>query len=404
MMAADEFIARHRSELEKNNGWELRFVEDVLRRVGALDFRYVDAQTAFVDRSGGHRRIDFTITEPHGTRVALEVDGWNKNGGDGGMTSKEFAAWSRREQDIVAQGWRLLRFANTEVRDNPQHCIASIERTLEIERAVAADYSHLAEALRRAEARAIQAETRFAETVVEADGHASRPDLPRDLVRARENRDRDRAAFDKLSAEVEAEVLPAVRVAHLARMPRPRWADPDEEHLFGTALSRAAHLEKENKNMKTLVVSLAAIAVSIAAVFGILAVAGVFGGSDEGSSVASPRPAAALTGSPSCDAAVPWQRARSLNGKSGTVVGPILSGTYREQTQGKPTFLNMGAPFGDDRGFTVVIFGANRSKFGGSPESDYDEQTIAATGQITEFDGRPQVIVNTPSAIERCDG
>src|SRR2546426_4926707 len=56
-------------------------------------------------------------------------------------------------------------------------------------------------------------------------------------------------------------------------------------------------------------------------------------------------------------------------GEMATVCGSVVSTRYAASTKGQPTFLNLDKPY-PNQIFTVLIWGSNRSKFGG-PETDY---------------------------------
>ena len=77
----------------------------------------VRPQTRFVDDAGVPRRIDFTIAEGPYVNVAIEVDGFRKDGRD--PDYEHFEKWLQREAQIVRRGWTLLRFANRTVQRSP---------------------------------------------------------------------------------------------------------------------------------------------------------------------------------------------------------------------------------------------------------------------------------------------
>jgi hypothetical protein len=123
---------------ERDSPYERRFVERVLTKVKGLDPRSVSPQYHFKDSDGRPRRVDFAIMEGDYVRVAIEVDGWDKTGRGAGMNPREFHDWSRRETSLEAQGWRVLRFANSRVNHDFQTCIGDISSVLTQERSVAA--------------------------------------------------------------------------------------------------------------------------------------------------------------------------------------------------------------------------------------------------------------------------
>jgi very-short-patch-repair endonuclease len=135
-MSADEFLRVNAAALSRDTAYERRYVEEVLTRVANLDWGAVNPQTPFNDADGRRRYIDFTITEGDFVRIAIEVDGYDKTGQGHGMSRREFADWSRREQAIVSAGYRLIRVANTPVDREPERCARTVELVLKRERAL----------------------------------------------------------------------------------------------------------------------------------------------------------------------------------------------------------------------------------------------------------------------------
>jgi len=133
MMDLRSWQEQYRDELSKNK-WEKKFVVHVLSRVDGLQWKFVQAQMPFKDFSGRNRAADFAIKESDHLRIALEVDGYDKRGTGRGMTHEEFVDWQRRHTSLEAQGWRVLRFANRDVRDCPDDCAKLIEYLLRNER------------------------------------------------------------------------------------------------------------------------------------------------------------------------------------------------------------------------------------------------------------------------------
>jgi DNA/RNA endonuclease YhcR with UshA esterase domain len=363
-----------------------------------LDFANVSVQTPLIDRDDKPRRIDFTISEP-GVKVAIEVDGFDKDGG-GPMKPWTFDNWARREQDIVSNGWRLLRFTNRQARDRPASCVRSIELTLEIARRMA---KRLADAeqgtarveqdLRDAERRLAQAEDRLAAALATAHTASTDDRAAAEQVVHRRRRELtvERSAMTNVVESTAAEVLPAAatefRGLELERFDGLDALDAEHEDL----VRRAEHAEKENQNMKVLAGTFAVIAVAVA----VTAVALSGGGKDASTQTSGQRDA-------SCADALSWEDARTRIGETVTVLGPVVSATYRGRSTGKPTFLNVGKPFGDPERLVVVVWGRNRSKFPTPPERRYDDMTISVTGQVSEYQGVPQIEVTTPSEIETC--
>ena len=127
------WLARN-AHLLKDSPFEELFVRNVLTRVRELDFRAVGAQYRFTDDGGRTRYCDFVIQEGEGVRIAIEVDGYDKRGTGSGMSRSDFLDWQRRQASLVAQGWRVIRFANVDVRDQASRCAELLGLLLRDER------------------------------------------------------------------------------------------------------------------------------------------------------------------------------------------------------------------------------------------------------------------------------
>ena len=130
MQRWSEWLTQHRSRLVAASPWQWDFARTVLARVRGLDPAWVTVEHPFRDAAGRERRVDFAIQTPAGLRLALEVDGYDKQQRGTGMTKAEFEDFLARQNSVVNQGWHLLRFANAAVRDRPDECRDDIEAAL----------------------------------------------------------------------------------------------------------------------------------------------------------------------------------------------------------------------------------------------------------------------------------
>lgn len=62
-----------------------------------------------------------------------------------------------------------------------------------------------------------------------------------------------------------------------------------------------------------------------------------------------------------------------------------------------PTLLNLDEPY-RQQPFTIVIWGADRAKFG-KPEENYANKRVCVTGTITEFRGTPEIVAKDPAQM-----
>ena len=86
-------------------------------------------------------------------------------------------------------------------------------------------------------------------------------------------------------------------------------------------------------------------------------------------------------------------------GEHATVCGTVANAKYASRSRGRPTFLNLDRPY-PNHVFTILIWGEHRAKFG-QPERDLDGERVCATGTITAYKGRAQIIVESPGQLRR---
>ncbi|MBW7995351.1 MAG: DNA-binding protein [Candidatus Glassbacteria bacterium] len=96
--------------------------------------------------------------------------------------------------------------------------------------------------------------------------------------------------------------------------------------------------------------------------------------------------------------AITADQAKNYIGETKTVIGQVVSAKYAAGSRGKPTFLNLDKPY-PNQIFTVVIWGSNRSKFDEPPEKHFLKKKVRVTGKISEYRGKPQIVVTDPKQI-----
>jgi micrococcal nuclease len=89
--------------------------------------------------------------------------------------------------------------------------------------------------------------------------------------------------------------------------------------------------------------------------------------------------------------------AKNHVGETATVCGRVASAHFAEKTKGLPTFLNLDRAY-PNQIFTVVIWGADRLKFG-NPESTYRNKNVCVSGKITSHRDVPEIVITTPGQI-----
>ena len=89
-----------------------------------------------------------------------------------------------------------------------------------------------------------------------------------------------------------------------------------------------------------------------------------------------------------------WQEAGQHIGEYAAVEGTIV----RTYNSGKVIFLNFAEEYQGT--FTVVIFADDAGKFPQPPEQLFLNQYVRVVGEIGEYKGAPQIVVNEPAQIE----
>ena len=352
------FLSRFGDLLARSSPWQLKFARDVLTRVEGLNPAHVAVEKSFVDSTGRPRRMDFAI-EDECVRIAIEVDGYDKTGRGTGMTGNEFHDWSLREVDLVSQGWRVLRFANTLFAREPEHCRHAIEATLAIERG-------LCEERRQARQEQAGLESKLAEV-----GHES-VELQRQLGEARARLARVETAIrtkqledipEKVAqrAEVDVGELERLRIENMA------------------AIQRSEKAERRVLGMRSFVIALAVFAAGVAATTYFLT-----------------RPPGDL-----CEGEVSWQKASGCIGEADTSLkGPVVRVEQEPSIPGSPTFIDIGETYPDKERLSVVVWGDDRGKF--PPLRQFLGEDVCIHGVVEFFEGVPQIELQNPSNFRSC--
>jgi hypothetical protein len=84
-------------------------------------------------------------------------------------------------------------------------------------------------------------------------------------------------------------------------------------------------------------------------------------------------------------------------GETAMVCGVVASAEYEANEQNQPTLLDLGKPH-PNAIFTAVIYGENRTKFG-APETSLLGKRICVTGQISDYQGKPEIVLTDPSQL-----
>jgi len=86
-------------------------------------------------------------------------------------------------------------------------------------------------------------------------------------------------------------------------------------------------------------------------------------------------------------------------GEQARVCGIVTNSKFVSHRNRRPTFLDFGEPY-PNHDFTVLVWGDVREQFSYAPES-LKGARICVTGTISEFKGKPQIVVSDPAQILR---
>ena len=85
-------------------------------------------------------------------------------------------------------------------------------------------------------------------------------------------------------------------------------------------------------------------------------------------------------------------------GDSVSVCGKVFSTRYLESANNAPTLINLGGVYPNEL-LTVVIYGEHRGKFKDKPEDAWKDKTICITGRVTDYRGKPQILVTRAEQV-----
>lgn len=131
------FKQRYQQELTQEFGYETQFVDLILSKISNISPLDVCPQYHFSDVNG-NRYIDFVIlNEQKGWKLAIELDGLSKMiGKEWGVNNRQdtyhrFDDFLRRQNEIVALGYEILRFSNKTMFNQSDYVINCIVSALQ---------------------------------------------------------------------------------------------------------------------------------------------------------------------------------------------------------------------------------------------------------------------------------
>lgn len=130
------FKQRYHQELTQEFGYETQFVDLILSKIPNLSPLDVCPQFHFNDVTG-NRYIDFVILNVQkGWKLAIELDGLSKMVGKEWVSNRQeayrrFDDFLKRQNEIVALGFEMLRFSNKTMFNQSDYVINCIVSALE---------------------------------------------------------------------------------------------------------------------------------------------------------------------------------------------------------------------------------------------------------------------------------
>lgn len=386
-MRSEEWLSSNEHLL--GSPYEKLFVVKVLTPIHDLDLSTIQAQFSFKDADGKQRYCDFALMEGSDVRIAIEVDGYDKRGTGTGMTRQEFLDWQRRQAALTAQGWFVLRFANTDVRDEPHRCREHLELLLRRERLRQRHQDDLATSIA---------------TLTEK-------------LKTLENI-KEQAATDTEKERLAAELQTLKRQLRYAVTAKPLDAK-EREHLeeLQEAQAHIKVLKEENALMKTTIWAFTALMAVMIVTFAFT----LTDSSTPATDGVNPLEASALRSTrseqnantngtlptsnqitakgSSCDNPEDWRNVSQHTGKSVAIYGPIMRVTHRQDVRGEPTWIEIGAAFPSKERVTLIIWGNYRETFEPHISQRLIGESVCATGTVDLYREMPQLELQNPTQL-----
>lgn len=140
MMTLSEYYQHHpRLISEKSAYLEREFIEKIFYpEFGAEGLKFLDYQKKVYDSN--HRRnyyIDFVVRDNE-KLFAIELDGYNYHGK---LSAKEFEKQEERTNEIIRQGYELIRFSFYKIKNKPMEARRELRQRLSLPKRIEPDMS-----------------------------------------------------------------------------------------------------------------------------------------------------------------------------------------------------------------------------------------------------------------------
>lgn len=121
-----KFVNRYEARAQANGSYrnqigryEIAFLELVWGPAFRYNFDGLEPEYPFKDFKGGDRYADF-LYQKKGIRLLFEIDGFTTHARD--ISPGDFNDHLTRQNDLVLQGWMILRFSSLQVEKFPMLC------------------------------------------------------------------------------------------------------------------------------------------------------------------------------------------------------------------------------------------------------------------------------------------
>lgn len=353
------------SQYSFDSPYEEIFLRKVLLNL-PINIKNIKIQHPFIDTDNKQRYCDFTYTEGNLIKIAIEIDGYDKRGTGTGMSKTDFIDWQRRQASLTAAGWRVIRFANTDVRDHSERCQHYLELLLQ--------------KLRASE----EYQKNLIDTIYDLRNKINHLNKKDQLdLQEKENLKKNIKALESdLAVAKKQSPLNDNEITSLKELQRHQ-----ENYDF---------IQKENKVMKTTIWAITLIAITI-----ILSATYIFSKSrHETPSAQSQLISTSVSYLPAeCQKAINWQNAFSNLDKDIAIQGIVKNVTHRPQINGRPTYIDIGGAFPDKNRLTLVIWGDDLNKFNTDFINSLKGKKLCILGKVKEYKNIPQVFLNNPKQI-----
>lgn len=345
-MKFNEWLKINRANFDSH--YEALFAEKVLPLISEIKYESISTQYPFKDIDEKQRYCDFVIQERNNVRIAIEIDGYDKRGTGMGMSHTDFIDWQRRQAALTSQGWYVLRFANRDVRDEPQRCAEHIRLLLRHSRAKTTN-----QVLNDRERKRLDELTTAQNNRME-------------LIRNQNER------IDQLSqqASVTKKTVIAFAILILCFLSIIVWQGSDFTSMHFT----------KSINQPLVTVNSSEL--------------------EQQLPIQTRKANQIIPKGATCDNPISWQEVGQHTGQTAAVVGPLMRVTSRNNVQGNPTWIEIGATYPNPQRLVLLIWGEKKSNFPNIQPGVLDGRTVCAVGEINIFRNTPQITLSKTSQFK----